>query len=108
MGSLIVQLMLGRLSPWLASPRRNGLGVMLLVFAGVMALGALVAWAWLPELQNVGVRGGEGKRERLESKSLEELAEGLERAGRDGEVVGLRRRVAGLVDRGWRWRRKGS
>jgi hypothetical protein len=106
LASLVVQLIVSRITPWLAtSPaeirkhgiRKNGLGWVLIIFAFVMATGSVFAWAWLPELQTVS-RNEKGK-ERLESKSLEDLAGGMKSAGREGEVIGLRRRVGGMFRR---------
>ena len=67
---------------------------MLIGFAFVMFSGALFAWAWLPELQEV-VRDASG-RQRLQNKTLENLAGGMRQAKIEGEVIGLRSNLRGV------------
>jgi MFS transporter, PHS family, inorganic phosphate transporter len=66
------------------SPRSDALGKILLVFCVVMALGGLVSWAWIPELQEPWVTvdsQGDARQRTWPSKTLEELARGRERGG---------------------------
>jgi PHS family inorganic phosphate transporter-like MFS transporter len=69
----------------------NGLGWVLIIFGFVLALGALPAWAWLPEIQKprhheTGLL--------LPSKTLEELEGGIRQAEANGEIIGFRKRIA--------------
>jgi hypothetical protein len=90
-----------------------------------MALGALFAWAWIPEVQNprgsdaddISGSGGRGmggrgngrsrpskgrrtfRRYEVPSKSLEELAPGRAAVVDEGLKVGFRRRSGLVVDR---------
>lgn len=69
----------------------NGLGWVLIIFGCVLALGALPAWAWLPDIQKPR-RDETGLI--LPSKTLEELAGGVRQAGANGEVIGFRKRLS--------------
>ena len=111
LGSVIVQ---ATLPTWaIGGVRVNefgsaGLGWVFVTYGFVMALGAVFAWGWIPNLQQQ--RSAEGspspppskgaKRLRLlPSKTLEVLGEGVARARADGEAVGMRARFAGLLPR---------
>ncbi|KAF1982391.1 MFS general substrate transporter, partial [Aulographum hederae CBS 113979] len=86
LGSVIVQATIPAISfkgVKIRDPSSNGLGWLLIIFSVVMLLGCIPAWAWLPELQNMR----EGKSLKLPSKTLEELAEGVVRAGADGQDI---------------------
>jgi MFS transporter, PHS family, inorganic phosphate transporter len=72
----------------------KGMGWVLIIFGGVLALGAPFAWAWLPEVQRP--RDSETGLI-LPSRTLEELAEG--RKGETGEHTGFRRRAWRLIGR---------
>ncbi|OCK75629.1 MFS general substrate transporter [Lepidopterella palustris CBS 459.81] len=93
LGSVIVQAILPAASfhgVKVQDPNSKGLGWILIIYSVVMASGALFAWAWIPDVQDM-------RREEdslvLPSKSLEELAEGRVRAQKDGQIIGLRRKV---------------
>lgn len=83
-------------------------GLVFLLFATFMALGALFSWGYLPDVQRRVVDGdGNGG---LETRNLEELGEGYRRARMEGAVVGLGEKWEGLrrrVKEG-RWRRRGG
>jgi PHS family inorganic phosphate transporter-like MFS transporter len=65
-----------------------------------MGLGAIFAWAWIPDVQNARDEDGGLV---LPSKTLEELGEGLrDRSGSDGNSLGFRGKLVGLR------RRRGS
>lgn len=55
-----------------------------------MASATLFAWAWIPDLQDS--RRGEGGAE-MQSKTLEELAEGKRRAEAEGQIIGIRAKL---------------
>lgn len=79
-------------------------GLEFLLFSLFMALGAVYSWAYLPNLQrrmfSVDPSNPEGRsRSRLETKSLEDLSEGRERAKRDGEVITIKEKVKELKRR---------
>lgn len=82
-------------------------GLEFLLFSVFMALGAIYSWAYLPNLQrrmlsiDPGREGLEGRpaRSRLETKSLEDLGEGRERAKRDGEITTVKEKVEELKRR---------
>ncbi|KAG6006315.1 hypothetical protein E4U43_000456 [Claviceps pusilla] len=82
----------------------KGQGLIFLLFGSVAVLGALISWLYLPDSQRVvqdedaDGSGGGGKRF-LQTKHLEELGEGRERARRNGEVVTARGRWRGLRNR---------
>jgi PHS family inorganic phosphate transporter-like MFS transporter len=76
-------------------------GLIFLLFATFMALGALYSWAYLPDVQRVvyggtgtgagagaGAGDGGGKK-RFENRNLEELGEGFMRARQEGLVIGV-------------------
>lgn len=88
------------------APTRQGL--LFLLFSIFMAMGAAYSWAYLPNVQRRMLSvspadldgpdgGGGGTRARanshLETKSLEDLGEGRERARRDGEIITVREKV---------------
>ncbi|MCJ1477786.1 hypothetical protein MMC13_006459 [Lambiella insularis] len=75
------------------NPTSNLLGVVFIIFGFIMGLGAFFAWAWIPEVQNK--RDDEGGL-KLPSKTLEDLGEGLRKADHDGQIIGFRRKLAGV------------
>lgn len=77
-------------------------GLIFLLFAGFMAAGAVVSWGYLPDVQR---RTADG---RLEARTLEELAEGRERARMEGKVVGVGARLGEVKMRVKRRRRRGE
>ncbi|KAK4162088.1 putative inorganic phosphate transporter [Cladorrhinum sp. PSN259] len=93
-------------------------GLIFLLFATFMALGALFSWAYLPDIQrryevatnttasNNAGETGDKKKVVYESKNLEELGEGYTKAVSEGQVFGirgkwpdLRQRVGDIVKR---------
>lgn len=89
------------------SSTRQGLEFML--FSVFMLAGAVYSWAYLPNLQrrmftvdepSAGdPEGRRNARARLETKNLEDLGEGRERAKRDGEVITIKEKVEELKRR---------
>lgn len=70
-------------------------GLIFLLFATFMALGAIFSWAYLPDVQRSVVVDQDGTdssnpRRRLETKNLEELGEGYERARLEGQLITIR------------------
>lgn len=98
LASVIVQAFLPQTK--ISSPNSKNLGWVLISFSFAMALGALFAWAWIPEVQNP--RGSEvetrrGRRDRFRdyevpSKSLEELAVGRAGVKDVNRMVGFKHR----------------
>lgn len=79
-------------------------GLEFLLFSLFMAMGAVYSWAYLPNLQrrmfSVDPSNPEGRsRVRLETKNLEDLSEGRERAKRDGEIITIKEKVNELKRR---------
>lgn len=70
-------------------------GLIFIIFSIFMAFGSFCSWAYLPDIQRRVVDPYEiGKRTtRLETKNLEDLGEGRERARRDGEAITIHEKV---------------
>ncbi|KAK0733376.1 phosphate transporter [Lasiosphaeria miniovina] len=70
----------------------NRQGLVFLLFATFMALGAVFSWAYLPDIQRVREEShADGRRHRyLETLTLEELGKGRERARQEGELITIR------------------
>jgi MFS transporter, PHS family, inorganic phosphate transporter len=114
LGSIIIQVILLRLTPTginitnSGRPKNNILAIILVVFSLLMALGALFAWLWLPEMQHhQRIKGW-----KLPSKTLEDLGRG--RSGAEQDRVRNRsateERLTGQATNGHRgklrWRRQ--
>ncbi|KAK0612953.1 inorganic phosphate transporter [Bombardia bombarda] len=115
MGSIVAVLIVYGINTRYKSENRQGLIFML--FATFMLLGAVYAWAYLPDVQRLVASNfdgyGEGtdrRRQRLETMNLEELGEGREKARREGQLVTVVDKSAELRRRwqGWRQRMKQS
>ena len=76
-------------------------GLIFLLFATFMAFGAIYSWAYLPDLQRLVVDETSGRRH-LETKSLEDLGEGCQKAIQEGQVFTVREKVAEMKRRGRR------
>lgn len=99
LGSIIVQAILPSISingKSITDPNSNSLGYVLIIFSVIMASGSIFAWAWIPDVQN----DRSGRKDDLPSKGLEELAEGRLTAEREGQIIGMRRRISNLIGRG--------
>ena len=70
----------------------NRQGLIFLLFGSFAAIGAIFSWAYLPEVQRWVYDEDRGKV--LETKSLEDLGEGREKARQGGEVITLRNKWA--------------
>ncbi|KAK4144657.1 putative inorganic phosphate transporter [Dichotomopilus funicola] len=105
LGSIVAILVVYGINWGYNSTTRQGL--VFLLFATFMALGALYSWAYLPDVQRVVYTGGAGNEaasgftgrsssagrgngKYLETRNLEELGEGYVRACQEGQVIGLR------------------
>lgn len=90
LGSMIAIVVVYGINSGYTSPTRQGL--VFILFSIFMAMGAVYSWAYLPDVQRrreyVDANTGQTKR-RFETKSLEELGEGRERARRDGEIISV-------------------
>jgi len=99
LASVIVQAFLPQTN--ITKPNSKNLGWVLIGFAFAMALGAVCAWAWIPEVQDprgTDLEGRRGKRDRFRdyevpSKSLEELAVGVAGVEHEKNLVGFRRKA---------------
>ncbi|KAG5967016.1 hypothetical protein E4U58_002341 [Claviceps cyperi] len=89
LGSILAVLVVYGINSAYESDSRPGLIVLL--FGSVAAFGAVFSWLYLPDSQRVIEDEDSGKKF-LETKNLEELGEGRERARRNGEVVTVRAR----------------
>ena len=93
LGSMVAVLVVYGINAGYSSSTRQGL--IFLLFATFMALGAIYAWAYLPDVQRAvydgpdGGGGGRGRGRRLETRNLEELGEGYMRAKQEGQVIGF-------------------
>ncbi|KAK4106004.1 MFS general substrate transporter [Parathielavia hyrcaniae] len=85
-GSMVAVLIVYGINSGYTSTMRQGL--IFLLFASFMALGAVYSWAYLPDVQRT-VYDDDGKK-RLENRTLEELGEGYLRAQQEGQVIGAR------------------
>ncbi len=81
-----------------SDPNSNGLGWVFIIFGFVMALGAVFAWGWIPDLQNIRDLEGGFK---LPSKTLELLGKGLCKTKGDGQ--GMRNKFYKLVKPFLQW-----
>ncbi|KAG5915523.1 hypothetical protein E4U42_008011 [Claviceps africana] len=89
LGSIVAVLIVHGVNSTYKSDKAHG--ILYILFGLVAAIGALFSWLCLPDSQRVkqdedGGSGGHWKRV-LETKPLEELGEGRERARRNGELV---------------------
>lgn len=105
LGSVVVQAFLPVTN--ITNPNSVSLGWVLIAFSCAMALGAVFAWAWIPEVQNsrgteIEMRKGRKSRHRdyeVPSKSLEELATGMIGLVDERRTVGFRKRGLMLLNR---------
>ena len=103
LGSIVVQAFLPRTK--ITNPNSKSLGWVLIAFSFAMALGAVVTWAWIPEVQDargteIQTRRGRKSRFRdyeVPSKSLEELSFGRVGVTDEKRMVGFRRKSALLM-----------
>ncbi|KAF2668632.1 phosphate transporter [Microthyrium microscopicum] len=89
LGSVIVLAILNNIDA--ANPATFKQTAIFVSFGGVMALGALFAWLYIPNVQEI-VRE-EGGIRRMENMTLENLGQGKIMAPRDDLPIGLRERV---------------
>ncbi|KAK3362868.1 major facilitator superfamily domain-containing protein [Lasiosphaeria hispida] len=99
LGSILAVLVVYGINAGYSSTTRQGL--IFLLFATFMALGALFSWAYLPDVQRVVIDETTGRR-RLETRNLEELGEGRERARQEGQVITIREKWAEMERKGRR------
>ncbi|KAK3336529.1 phosphate transporter [Cercophora scortea] len=100
-GSIVAVLVVYGINSGYHSSKKQGL--VFLLFASFMAFGAIFSWAYLPDVQR-SVDDGPGRRRRLETKNLEELGEGREKARQEGELITIRDKWAEMRRKGWRGR----
>ncbi|OAA79985.1 phosphate transporter [Akanthomyces lecanii RCEF 1005] len=99
LGSIVAVLVVFGINKTYKSHTRQGL--IFLLFGSVALVGAFFAWAYLPDSQRWVVEptgDGRGKRV-LETKDLETLGEGRERARQAGELVTFKERWSDLRSR---------
>lgn len=96
-GSMVAIVVVYGINSGYKSTTRQGLEFLL--FSFFMLLGAVYSWAYLPNLQRWVIPPDGAGKPRLETKNLEDLGEGRERARRDGEVVTVREKVEQLKRR---------
>jgi MFS transporter, PHS family, inorganic phosphate transporter len=76
------------------------LGVAMILFSLFMASGFVFAWAWIPDVQRPERVDGKLV---LKSKTLEELATSTAKAPRDGQLIGLRKKLALVKSHLFEW-----
>lgn len=83
----------------------NRQGLVFLLFGFVMGFGAIFSWAYIPDVQRRVPVDADGRKTRLETKNLEDLGEGREKARMENEVITarekwseFRRRRRGRID----------
>ncbi|KAK4178857.1 putative inorganic phosphate transporter [Triangularia setosa] len=99
LGSIVAVLIVYGINAGYKSTTKQGL--VFLLFATFMALGALYSWAYLPDIQRIvhdSTPDGELKK-RLETRSLEELGGGYLGAVVEGQVFGMRNKWAVMNDK---------
>lgn len=96
-GSMVAIVVVYGINSGYKSSTRQGLEFLL--FSFFMLLGAVYSWSYLPNLQRWVIPSDDAGKPRLETKNLEDLGEGRERARRDGEVVTVREKVEELKRR---------
>ncbi|KAK3299084.1 major facilitator superfamily domain-containing protein [Chaetomium fimeti] len=103
LGSIVAVLVVYGINSGYNSTTRQGL--IFLLFATFMALGAIYSWAYLPDVQRAVYDGGDtasggdgGGKKRLETRTLEELGEGYVRACQEGQAIGVREKWGLLRD----------
>jgi PHS family inorganic phosphate transporter-like MFS transporter len=93
LGSLIVLIILHFIRS--NDPDSKQLWFIFVIFGFVMAVGAIFAFAWTPDVQNRHESGGEAK---LPCKTLEELGEGLGHESLElASTIGFRKRWKSLM-----------
>ncbi|KAK3906202.1 major facilitator superfamily domain-containing protein [Staphylotrichum tortipilum] len=98
LGSIVAVLIVYGINAGYSSATRQGL--IFLLFATFMALGAVFSWGCLPDVQRAVYDGADGRGRRLETRNLEELGEGFVRASREeGQVIGVGNKIADLRGR---------
>lgn len=86
MGSIVALLVVYGINTGYKELSRQGL--IFLLFGSFVALGAVFSWAYLPDVQRWVDDEDLGKV--LETKNLEDLGEGREKARQGGEVITIR------------------
>lgn len=86
LGSIIALVVVYGINAGYSSATRQGL--IFILFGFFLAFGAIYSWAYLPKVQRL--MQDEDGRKILETKDLEELGEGREKARIEGEVITVR------------------
>jgi MFS transporter, PHS family, inorganic phosphate transporter len=89
LGSIVAVLVVYGIKQSYKSHTRQGL--IFLLFGSVAAVGAIFSWAYLPDVQRRVEYDGQSY---LETKTLEELGEGREKARLGGEVITVKEKEA--------------
>ncbi len=97
LGSIVAVLVVYGINTGYASSTRQGL--IFLLFATFMALGAVYSWAYLPDVQRVVIDESTGRRQ-LETRNLEELGEGCVKARQEGQLITIRDKWVEIRRRG--------
>ena len=96
-GSIVALLLVYAINT--AYPVANRQGLIFLIFGFVLAFGAIFSWAYIPDVQRrvpfTDMKTGEQKM-RLETKNLEDLGEGREKARMENEAITVREKLREL------------
>ncbi len=114
LGSIVVQSFLQKTR--ITNPNSHTLGWVLIAFSFAMALGAIVTWAYIPEVQyprgtEIPTRRGRKNKSReweCPSKSLEELSKGRAGVTDERHMVGFRKKSAFLFNEYGRVKRRST
>jgi PHS family inorganic phosphate transporter-like MFS transporter len=87
LGSIIILIILHKIDA--SDPHKDQQLAIFISFGGIMAIGAVVAWLYVPNTQH---RDGPGDGYRLENTTLETLGVGLMKT-HDGQAIGVRERL---------------
>ena len=100
-GSIVAVLIVYGVQTGYANPNRQGM--LFVLFGAFMLIGAVYSWAYIPDVQRVGVldaSSGDGPAPRKRTtKTLEELGEGRAKARLEGEIITIKDKWAEIKRR---------
>lgn len=97
MGSIVAQLIVFVINEFYPAVNKQGLAF--IIFGFVMVAGAVFSWGYIPDVQRWMTDEDDARRKVLETKTLEDLGGGREKARLEGEVITVKEKWAALVAR---------